>query len=374
MKAILIDDEQLALEILTSTINKLNKIETIGKFTDPEQALAALEKVQVDLIFLDIDMGQVHGVVFARELMEKFNYIDIVFVTAFPEFALEAFEVSAVDYLLKPVRIDRLDAAITKIQKRMELYRLRNEAHVKQSLHIQSFGSFVVHDFKENIVKWRTKKVKELFAFLWHHLGTPVHKAKIIHALWENIEVEKAYTLLHTTVYQLRKTLKSIGMPQAITLVNDSYLLSGEINSDLHELEQILMKQNTHVDDVQRILDLYIGDYLEEEDYLWIIAKQQALQQEVLMFFERFMDGIDENEAESLMIEKCLEKMLFLNAYNEDYMINLMKYYVETKNKKKIQMLYKSIKESVEGELGLSIPNELEHLYKQYVNKKHVGK
>jgi two-component system, LytTR family, response regulator len=112
MKALLIDDERLARTELRRLLEKHPDIEIVGEARDSEEALAQIARLEPELLFLDIQMPGANGF----ELLEKLDRVPLViFTTAYDEYALKAFEVSALDYLLKPVAPERLAAALTKI-------------------------------------------------------------------------------------------------------------------------------------------------------------------------------------------------------------------------------------------------------------------
>ena len=118
MRVLLIDDEVLALNVLASMLTKLDDIVIVGKYTDPEVAYQELSSLQVDVILLDMDMGPIHGIGFAEKLLAEYSHLEIIFVTAHPQFALEAFNVNAIDYLLKPLNMPRLKKAMEKRKKK----------------------------------------------------------------------------------------------------------------------------------------------------------------------------------------------------------------------------------------------------------------
>jgi two-component system LytT family response regulator len=113
-RAFVVDDEPLAVKRLVRMLEATRKVEIVGTATDPERALALLSDpaLEVDVVFLDIQMPGMTGLELARRIPAG---PAIVFVTAFDEFALRAFEVSAVDYLVKPARAADLDRALARI-------------------------------------------------------------------------------------------------------------------------------------------------------------------------------------------------------------------------------------------------------------------
>ena len=112
MKALIIDDERLARTELRRLLEKHPEVEIAGEARDAEHAAAEILRLQPELLFLDIQMPGASGF----ELLEQLDRVPLViFTTAYDEYALKAFEVNALDYLLKPVAPDRLAAALAKI-------------------------------------------------------------------------------------------------------------------------------------------------------------------------------------------------------------------------------------------------------------------
>ena len=114
LKVFLVDDEPLALKRLSRLLSETGKVEIIGQTTEPLKALRIIPTLELDAIFLDIQMPELSGF----ELLQKLeNYPPVIFTTAFDEFALKAFEVYSIDYLLKPIEAERLEKALLKLEK-----------------------------------------------------------------------------------------------------------------------------------------------------------------------------------------------------------------------------------------------------------------
>lgn len=114
MKALIIDDERLARKELRGLLNRFHEIEVLEECSNAEEAKTAIAHHQPDLIFLDIQMPGKNGFELLNELERTPK---VIFVTAYDEYAIKAFEVNALDYLLKPVNPDRLEEAINKVLK-----------------------------------------------------------------------------------------------------------------------------------------------------------------------------------------------------------------------------------------------------------------
>jgi DNA-binding LytR/AlgR family response regulator len=118
MTCIAIDDEPLALEVIKKYIAKIYFLELQGTFTDPVEARKLLESSPVDIVFLDIQMPDVNGIEFSKTISTKNTAV--IFTTAFSEYAVEGFNVDAIDYLLKPIEYDRFLKAVYKAKEYIE--------------------------------------------------------------------------------------------------------------------------------------------------------------------------------------------------------------------------------------------------------------
>jgi two-component system, LytTR family, response regulator len=116
MRALIIDDERLARQELKRLLSEFPELEVIAEFSNADDAILGIKEHQPDLIFLDIQMPGKSGF----ELLEELTEVpQVIFVTAYDEYALKAFEINALDYLLKPVQVKRLEEAIKKVQARL---------------------------------------------------------------------------------------------------------------------------------------------------------------------------------------------------------------------------------------------------------------
>jgi len=121
LRALVVDDEQLARDELNYQLGQATGVEVVGQAADGIEALSAIERHDPDIVFLDIQMPGLGGFEVARRLLEREEDAPaLVFVTAFDQHAIEAFEVNAVDYLLKPVDLARLEAALQRARRRLD--------------------------------------------------------------------------------------------------------------------------------------------------------------------------------------------------------------------------------------------------------------
>ena len=121
LKAVLVDDEELARDELAYLLSRANGVEVIGQAGNGLEALEAIARLEPDVVFLDVQMPGLTGFEVARRMLDAADGASptIVFVTAFDQHAIEAFEVNAVDYLLKPVDAGRLEQALERARRRV---------------------------------------------------------------------------------------------------------------------------------------------------------------------------------------------------------------------------------------------------------------
>lgn len=116
IKTIIVDDEPLAIDILEAFVTKMPNLQLVAKCENAFEANEVLQQQKVDLMFLDIQMPQLNGVDFLKSLA---NPPCVIFTTAYPEFAVEGFELNAVDYLVKPISMDRFLKAVNKVSEKL---------------------------------------------------------------------------------------------------------------------------------------------------------------------------------------------------------------------------------------------------------------
>jgi len=124
LRAILVDDEQLARDELGYLLGQVGGVDVIGHAGNGVEALATIGRLQPDLVFLDVQMPGLTGFEVARRMLDSGPPSQIIFVTAYDQRAIEAFEVNAVDYLLKPVDPARLEVALQRARRRISFDRM----------------------------------------------------------------------------------------------------------------------------------------------------------------------------------------------------------------------------------------------------------
>jgi len=137
LKAVVVDDEQLARDELGYLLGQVGGVEVIGQAGNGVEALTTIDRLQPDVVFLDVQMPGLTGFEVARRMLDKRTESHIIFVTAFDQHAIEAFEVNAVDYLLKPVDPNRLEIAVDRARRRISTDRPDKSAAAPGSINDQ---------------------------------------------------------------------------------------------------------------------------------------------------------------------------------------------------------------------------------------------
>lgn len=117
LKCLIADDEPIARQILESYINDIPNLELVSSCKNAFEVIEVLQKQSVDLLFLDINMPKLSGISLLKSLQEK---PEVIITTAYSEYAIEGFELSVIDYLLKPFSIERFLQAVMKVQQKFE--------------------------------------------------------------------------------------------------------------------------------------------------------------------------------------------------------------------------------------------------------------
>jgi two-component SAPR family response regulator len=244
-------------------------------FETAEQLLTYLKEQPLDVVFLDIEMPDVNGLQLSEQILDLNENIDIIFVTAFNQYAVEAFEVHAMDYVLKPISEERLGKTVKRLMK------IRSTAQPHEKPFIQCFGDFEVFLDGEALA-WKNSKAKEILAFLVHKKGVPVNWEKIADAVWPEYDSGKAQTNFHATTYLLRKKLAEAGISQLMESRRGNYrIVTDEVNCDTYHLEDLIKSnQIKRKEDFDLLEQLEQRGYMEASGYAW--AQPRAVELEAV--------------------------------------------------------------------------------------------
>lgn len=258
MNIICVDDEKPALDNFRFTVMDFPEIEDLQLFQRGNDAIAWSKEHHVDAAFLDLEMQEMHGLALARELKKIVPDLCIIFVTAFAQYALQAFGVEAIGYVLKPYTRQEIRKELTKVAKFCPLPAKR--------IKIQTIPGFTV--FVDGVrMIWGRSKVEELFAFFVDRGGEGVTTGEAISCLWpERTADGNTQSLYRMTYKRMLDSLKEKGIEDIISSDGRKrYLLTQQVECDLYRI----------LEGDREAIKNYGGEYMRQ--YSWAETRNAQL-------------------------------------------------------------------------------------------------
>lgn len=279
IKAIVVDDERLALDRFSRIIKEDDRVSLEGAFTSPTEALTFVKNRKIHAAFLDIEMPGIGGLELARKIKELNPDVSIVFITAYDCYAVDAFKFHASGYLLKPIDSSDLSEQIDYLAASYN-DALQTEG---RKLIVTCFRDFVCYPSdsdKNNAIRWKTIKAEELFALLVHCRGIAVPKDVLIDKLWPDADPQKSANLFRVTCTYIRNTLAEHGFKDMLIRDLNKYKLDiSNIICDYFEFEDTTKDPSTvPISVLRETLLLYRGEYFQSMPYDWAIQKKALLE------------------------------------------------------------------------------------------------
>lgn len=358
MKVILLDDEPLALRSLQTQLGKLEEMDIVGCFLNPVEALANIGRLRPDVAFVDIDMPQLNGLDAADRLRHLDPSIEVVFVSAYDEYAIKAFELNALDYLLKPVHPARLAMTVERLSIQLA-YKERSaiaERTPDSRIVVKCCPTLNILDANEEPLGWRTAKAKELFAYMLYRRGHPVRKEALLELLWPDADEKKGYAQMYTTIYRIRKSLETSGIQIDLQNIGDGYLLHADnLAIDITDWEKRLRdagdvsgaNEPLH----EAVFETYPGGYLAEHAYMWSESERQRLSN------VRYLHGLKlcghwAAEAQGKKAADAYERLLIEFPYAEEIYEALIALYEREGFPSLAQRKYEELEKMLREEYG----------------------
>lgn len=249
MRAFAIDDEQAMLNELHDAIIAAEPSAEVFDFKRAKPALEAiLEMGAPDIVFSDIELPGIDGIVLATQIKELAPDTKIIFVTAYPNYAVDAFRLHADGFVVKPVEAARIREEIGN------MFQTRKEP---EKLQVRCFGAFEVFARGKPLIFSRSR-TKELLAYLVDLNGGTCTSPQIVSTLWEDDTGKNPQSYLRVLASDLRKTLESVGLEDVLVRAHGQWA----IRTDLVECDYFLMLRGD--DDAIRA---FRGEYMSQ--YSW---------------------------------------------------------------------------------------------------------
>jgi len=360
--AILVDDMRPALRELEFLLKKYPDISIDGTYTNPLAAIEKISETKPQAVFLDINMPQLQGMDAASRILDLSPETDIVFVTAYDQYAVEAFELHAMDYLLKPISEERLKKTVERLREKT----LARAEPRSSKLQIRCFGRFRMSWEDQEPIKWRIEKAKELFAYLLQNHGRSISKDELLDKLWPEDSPERAIKQLYNGTYYIRKALEAYGIDRTLISINNNYNLKlGSVNWDVGRYCELF--ENDYKDRQKALEEmeaLYTSAYLDGEFYPWSDFERERLSklydQCVIELSKSYISNKKYEQAENILL-KAYNK----NPYLEDISGLLLRLYKETGKTNNAIKHYNTYAALIKEELGIRPDKRLRELVKQ---------
>lgn len=253
MNILAVDDEPIMLWSLKNSLEKIftKNDDSVNGFDEIDDAMNYVDSLgneKLDYAFLDIRLRGIDGINFATLIKEKQPGVKIVFCTAYSDKALDAFEVNAIGYLLKPITEDKIRNLLKQIEYMFK------DSDERAHIEVKTFGNFDVFVDGKAVI-WHRQKAKELLAFLIDKRGTSVTNSEIALALWETDANVKSVA---TIISSLRSTLKEYGIEKILVRSRNSTAIdTTKLKCDVYDL----------YNGSKEAKNLYNGEYMA--NYSW---------------------------------------------------------------------------------------------------------
>ncbi|WP_326975490.1 response regulator [Caproicibacter sp. BJN0012] len=236
IKTIVVDDEWYNLEEICDLVEQTGFMSVEGRYQNGADALEGAARVMPQTAFIDIEMPEMDGLTLAEKLLEQDPEMKIVFITGWNQYAVAAFDLNALDYIMKPVN----KARFAKMAQR-----LKQELGVRQSvksdpppLSIRCFGRFETFMDGRPVV-WKRSKSEELFAYLLTNHDSFVHKEEILETLWQGCDCQKSLPILQTSACKIRNVLSPCGERVKLAYADNRYgLFLTAVSCDYLDVEK----------------------------------------------------------------------------------------------------------------------------------------
>jgi len=369
---IIIDQPMLAKH-LAEQLREFEFVKIVGQHANPYDGLKHIKSTKIDVVFLNIEMSLLNGLSVAEHLKSDDPSIHVVFVTQYHHYAVQAFEINALDYLMQPIRRNRLKNTLSRIYPQPYKEKRAN------NIHICCFGSLRIKFGEKNHpmnIRWRTRKTGELFAYLLLNHNKNVRKDFLVDLLWPHIGWQRGISQLYSAVYQMRKTLNELNINIEIESCDQHYILHlNNIKLDIEKWEQSIdnlseINERTISEHMQTIYQ-YKGDIFRDLNYAWSVKEKDRLRETWLYHIGQVTKYLFERGKFIQIINIYHHVQDAYPTGTESYEM-LMKLYAYMNNYGAVAYQYKALKKMLADEFDTEPSLETQNWYNQWRNNKAV--
>lgn len=370
MRVLVVDDEPVMLLAMKRLLSKIEGIELVRSFDNAAEALDFIRNNEVELAFLDIQIGEDNGLELAQSLRSASAGTDIVFTTSHTEYAMPAYDVYPLDYMVKPISSRRLEQTIARAMSKSGSSGKQVADHAAPRLTVRALGCFEVVSKQAGAVKWISKKSAELFAYLLVQRGRSVAKTRVLEDIFPEMPLKNAEIYLNTAVYQLRKALLPHGFKESIQSSQEQYRVEwSRMDVDFIQFEQGVEElSDITAENAEIALDLekqFNGELFEDKSYEWATAERERLGLVYDSFAKVLVHWLLERKRhrEAFQIAR---RLVSHNEFEEESIILLLTVQAAIGDRQSLQSTYERYTQLLFQELGLQPSERLRQVYESY--------
>ncbi|NOU62560.1 response regulator [Paenibacillus sp. LMG 31461] len=371
MKVLIVDDEPAMLFVMKRMLATIEDVELVGSFQNAEEVLDFVRNGDVDLAFLDIKIDAEDGLELARRLRSLRAELGIVFITSHSEFALHAYDVYPLDYMVKPISRNRLAQTIAQATSRQSASSDDDAGDlILPRLAVRGMGCLEASSKQAGAVKWISKKSMELFAYLLVNRGRSVTKIRILEDIFPERPLKNAETYLNTVVYQLRKALSPHGFKEMIISAQEQYRIDlDQADVDFIQFEQDVKElSDINVGNITAAIDLekqFTGQLFENNSFVWATVEHERLAIIYDSFAKRLANWLL-NRQQFREAAQIARRLISRNEFEEESNLLLLHIYGVTGDHQSLHNHYEHYKQLLLQELDLQPSSIVQQLYEQY--------
>lgn len=359
MRAIVIDDELLVAEQIDRMLVHAG-VKVLGCCANPHEALGMAKALQPDVLFLDIEMPELSGLEIAERVYADKLDIEVVFITAYNQYAIDAFRANALDYLLKPVMEEDLQRSLERVLRRRQHRGGPVGSGRQRRVAASLFGKFALHmDGGLEPVRWVTSKCAELLAYmLLQPWGKEVSKWELLEALWPAQNADKAGINLRSTVSRINKTLRDCCSGMALASVRNGYRLdlSDEAPAvDAEELELFVLDAvvpgPVNLAYIEQLVHRCSRPFLQEFDSAWCEPYRKQYRQYLLHLGKKLLLYYEKAEAEPFKALQLTDLLVEHDPYDESLREAALKLHHRIGGSQRAAAYYEAYAELISTEL-----------------------
>jgi two-component SAPR family response regulator len=371
VKVLLVDDEKTSLMITRRIISGIPDVEIVGSFQNTKEAFLYIKNNKVDIALIDINMPNENGLDFARRVTLEVKDIAIFFLTGHKEFALDAYDLHAFDYILKPLTKKKMENSIQLACEKLVFLQSTKRMGDTTKLFVNTLGELDVRGANNETVHFTSSKSSELLCYLLLKKGRAVSKWKIIEDLFGGMLPRNAETYLNTTIYKLRNSLEPYGIRTAIVSNGESYRIeTKDIYIDFIDFEnKVTAYRNIQTNNLEDILEtekLFCGELFEERDYSWSLAEKERMSELYLSFAKKIAWYLLDNGLLTAALP-IAKKIIKINEFDEETNCILMRMYASRRDKELLERHFILYSNMLNNELGIKPGDYMIKLYNELI-------